>query len=95
MYDQTMPFELGRPLTLVAYRDEFALGLDAEPQKALPTLDAFRAAWRDLDDAYAIMRPDVYDILRREGLPMTVLVRDPRRVIVRRSPLGFPAGSED
>lgn len=95
MYDQTMPFELGRPLTLVAYRDEFALGLDAEPQKALPTLDAFRAAWRGLGDAYAIMRPDVYDILRREGLPMTVLVRDPRRVIVRRSALGFPAGSED
>jgi len=95
MYDQTMPFELGRPLTLVAYRDEFALGLDAEPHKALPTLDAFRPVWRDLEDGYAIMRPDLYEILKREGLPMTVLVMDPRRVIVRRSPLSLPTGSED
>jgi len=95
MYDQTMPFELGRPLTLVAYRDEFALGLDAEPEKGLRTLDEFRAVWRKLDDGYAIMRPDLYEILEREGLPMTPLVIDPRRVIVRRNPLGFPSGSED
>ncbi|MCC6608523.1 MAG: glycosyltransferase family 39 protein [Burkholderiales bacterium] len=84
MYDQGMPFELGRPLVLVAYRDEFALGLDAEPQKALPTLDDFRAAWRSLDAAYAVMRPATYEMLRDEGLPMTLLVIDPRRAIVRR-----------
>jgi len=46
-----------------------ALGLDAEPYKALPTLDAFRPVWRELEDGYAIMRPDPYEILEREGLP--------------------------
>jgi 4-amino-4-deoxy-L-arabinose transferase-like glycosyltransferase len=84
MYDQTMPFELGRPLILVEYRGELALGLDAEPHKGLPTLDDFRAAWRSLDAAYAIMRPATYEMLRDEGLPMTLLVVDPRRAIVRR-----------
>ena len=33
MHDQTVPFYLGRPTIFVSYRDEFALGLDAEPQR--------------------------------------------------------------
>jgi hypothetical protein len=86
MYDQTLPFELGRAVILVAYRGEFALGLAAEPTKAVPTLENFRAAWRSLDDAYAVMRPATYEMLQSEGLPMSLLVMDPRRAIVRRYP---------
>jgi hypothetical protein len=35
-------------------------------------------------EAYAIMQPDEYDRLRRDGVPMVELARDPRRVIVAR-----------
>ena len=35
-YDQTFPFYLGRTTTVVEFRDELALGLDAEPQKGYP-----------------------------------------------------------
>ena len=35
MYDQTLPFYLGRTTTLVDYRDELGLGLDAEPEKGI------------------------------------------------------------
>ena len=37
MYDQTLPFYLGRTTTLVAFRDELALGIDAEPERQIPT----------------------------------------------------------
>jgi 4-amino-4-deoxy-L-arabinose transferase-like glycosyltransferase len=86
MYDQTFTFELQRPVILVAYRGELALGLDADPSMGLATLDDFRREWRKLDDAYAIMRPDMYQALKQEGLPMTLLAEDPRRAIVRRRP---------
>ncbi len=95
MYDQTMPFELGRPLILVQYRGELALGLDQEPQKAVHTLDEFRVLWRSLGDGYAVMRPDVYEALSREGLPMSLLAMDPRRAIVRRHPSPVMRASED
>ena len=36
MYDQTVPFYLGRTTTLVAFRDELALGIDAEPRTPDP-----------------------------------------------------------
>ena len=84
MYDQTIPFLLRRTVTLVDYRGELALGLDAEPDKWMPTLDAFRRRWKRLDDAYAVMHPETYKLLQHEGLPMIVLAEDPRRVIVRR-----------
>ena len=35
MYDQTLPFYLGRTTTLVEYRDELGPGLDAEPGPAI------------------------------------------------------------
>ena len=50
MYDQALLFYLKRPITLVQYIDEFALGLQ----------------------------------IAVAGLPMRVLARDPRRVIVSR-----------
>ncbi len=40
MYDQTAPFYLRRTTTLVAMRDELALGIDAEPQLAFKDVDA-------------------------------------------------------
>ena len=57
MYDQTVPFYLGRATRLVDYRDELALGIDAEPQKQVPTLEAWIAEWQALARGYALMEP--------------------------------------
>ncbi|HYQ99574.1 MAG TPA: phospholipid carrier-dependent glycosyltransferase, partial [Casimicrobiaceae bacterium] len=38
MYDQTVPFYLDRTTTVVAFRDELALGIDAEPERQIPTV---------------------------------------------------------
>ena len=84
MYDQTLPFYLGRPVTLVQHIDEFALGLAVEPGKGIPRITDWKSRWVALDRGYAMMHPDHYALFAREGLPMRVLARDPRHMIVSR-----------
>ena len=83
-YDQTVPFYIRRTLTLVNYHDEFETGLAAEPERALADLAQFQADWVRPGEAMAIMQPGTFDKLRRQGLPMRVLLEDPRRVLVRK-----------
>ena len=83
-YDQTVPFYLGRTTTIVAFRDEFSMGLDMEPGLAIPTEVEWVAAWAGLKDGYALMPISDYDRFAAQGVPMTVLARDPRRVLVSR-----------
>jgi aminoarabinose transferase-like protein len=83
-FDQSVPFYLGRPVTLVGYEDELAPGIATEPAKYVGSIEEFLARWRGHSEAFAIMTPRVYDTLRQEGLPGRVLVRDAWRVIVAR-----------
>ncbi|MCB1822657.1 MAG: glycosyltransferase family 39 protein, partial [Candidatus Competibacteraceae bacterium] len=84
MHDQTLPFYLKRPVTLVQYIDEFALGLAAEPEKGIARVEDWKARWRALEQGYALMNDHNYQSFTAEGLPMRLLGRDPRRVIVSR-----------
>ena len=84
MYDQTLPFYLKRPVTLVEYVDEFALGLKAEPDKGIQRVEDWKKRWAALEQGYAILSPSNYEQIAAGGLPMRVLARDPRRVIVSR-----------
>jgi 4-amino-4-deoxy-L-arabinose transferase-like glycosyltransferase len=84
MYDQTLPYYLGRTVTQVEHPDELAMGIASEPGKAIDTVAHWRPIWDALAGAYAMMQPDEYDSLRRDGVPMRELGRDARRVIVAR-----------
>jgi 4-amino-4-deoxy-L-arabinose transferase-like glycosyltransferase len=84
MYDQTLPFYLGRTVMQVAHTDELAMGLASEPDKAIPTVEQWKPRWEADAQAYAIMQSDEYDTLHSQGLPMRELARDGRRVIVSR-----------
>jgi 4-amino-4-deoxy-L-arabinose transferase-like glycosyltransferase len=86
MYEQTLPFYLQRTVTLVDYTDEMKFGLEQEPSKWIPTVEAFEARWRSEADAFAVMRKDTYREIRRHGLPMEIVAEDTRRIIVRRQP---------
>jgi 4-amino-4-deoxy-L-arabinose transferase-like glycosyltransferase len=83
-FDQSVPFYLGRPVTLVGYKDELAPGIAAEPWKFVSSVDEFVGLWQEHEEAFAIMTPPFYEKLRQEGLPGRVLARDPWRVIVAR-----------
>ncbi|HZZ92759.1 MAG TPA: glycosyltransferase family 39 protein [Usitatibacter sp.] len=84
IYDQSLPFYLGRTLKLVSYVDEFETGLKAEPGIGLDHLEDFPAEWLRPGDALAIIQPGVFEELQRQGLPMEVIHQDAKRVLVRK-----------
>jgi hypothetical protein len=83
-YEQTLPFYIGRTLTLVEFADEMEFGLEQEPNLWVPTLAEFEQLWASHDDAFAVMHPDTYRELSRHGLQMETIASDPRRVVVRK-----------
>jgi len=83
-FDQSVPFYLGRPVTLVRYKDELAPGIATEPWKFVSSVEEFVELWQEHAEAFAIMTPPFYEKLRQQGLPGRVLARDARRVIVAR-----------
>jgi hypothetical protein len=83
-YDQTVPFYLGRTTTLVAFRDEFGMGLDMEPQLGIPDETTWIARWKSLTAGYALMPTAEYTRFVAAGVPMRVLASDARRVLVTR-----------
>lgn len=86
-FDTSVPFYLGRPLTLVATRGELAPGIDAEPQKAIASIEQFVSVWNaQAGQAYAILRPDTLAVLRQRGMPCHELVSDKRLSVVSRLP---------
>jgi 4-amino-4-deoxy-L-arabinose transferase-like glycosyltransferase len=82
-YDQTLPFYLERPTPLVEFRDEMALGLNAEPAKGY-NLTRWFETWLAAPQAYALMPRATAADLARENFPFRVLAEDPRRVFVSR-----------
>ncbi len=83
-FDQSVPFYLGRPVTLVRYKDELAPGIATEPWKFVSSVEEFVELWQEHAEAFAIMTPPFYEKLRQQGLPGRVLARDAWRVIVAR-----------
>jgi 4-amino-4-deoxy-L-arabinose transferase-like glycosyltransferase len=83
-YDQSVPFYLGRSVTLVDHKDELAPGIAAEPGKYVGSVEEFLGRWREDREAFAIMTPGLYEKLRGEGLPGHVLAGDVRWIIVAR-----------
>ncbi|MBL8473101.1 MAG: glycosyltransferase family 39 protein [Rhodocyclaceae bacterium] len=82
-YDQTLPFYLDRTLTLVDFRDEMDFGLQQEPQLAVDSVDQFKHLWRSQPGAYAVLGESAYNQLAADALPMRIVARDTRRIVVR------------
>lgn len=87
-YDQSLPFYIKRTVTLVAFQDEMAYGLKYEPRLWLPDVPSFERAWRNERSALAIMEPGTYEELQGSGLPMQVVARDIRRIVVKKPAAG-------
>jgi len=82
-FDHTLPFYLGRTVTMVAYKDELAQAIAWEPAKFLPDLEAFSRAWTGDREAWAVFNAqDFPQVEMALKLPMRVVARDPRRIVV-------------
>ncbi|MCC6868178.1 MAG: glycosyltransferase family 39 protein [Burkholderiales bacterium] len=83
-FDQSVPFYLGRTVTLVKERGELAWGLDRDPERFIADLDDFEVAWSLHDRAYAIMTLPTHATLVAAGLSMRTIAQDGRRIVVAR-----------
>jgi hypothetical protein len=89
-YDQSLQFYLQRSTTMVVYKDELGFGIEREPGKFIPDFPLFEQAWNAGREALALMSPDAYEMFRAKGLPMRLIARDTRRVIVARGLVANP-----
>ena len=69
-------------MTLVEFADEMEFGLEQEPQKGVPTLEAFIERWSSEPCGFALLEPALHRELSDRGLAMQTIARDTRRVIV-------------
>ena len=83
-YEQTLPFYIKRPVTLVEYADEMAYGLQQEPALGLPDVASFVKAWESHSRALAIIEPTTYAKLKKEGLPMQLIAINSRYAVVKK-----------
>lgn len=83
-YEQTLPFYLKRTFTLVQYQDEMGFGIRQEPQRWVPTLDAFAKVWDAQPEALAIMPVYVYPQLQQQGLAMKIIFQDTQHIVVKK-----------
>ena len=84
-FDHTLPFYLGRTVTMVAYKDELAQPIGWAPGNYLPDLSAFERAWRSDRDAWAVFSAKDFPQMQKTlQIPMRIVARDPRRVVVRK-----------
>ncbi|CAH2782395.1 MAG: Undecaprenyl phosphate-alpha-4-amino-4-deoxy-L-arabinose arabinosyl transferase (EC @ Polymyxin resistance protein PmrK [uncultured Caballeronia sp.] len=82
--DHTMPFYLGHTMILVQEADELTFGVRIEPQKWVPSIDDWIKLWDSERYGLALMPPSRYDELAVRHVPMQVIARDARRVIVEK-----------
>ncbi|MEW5903261.1 MAG: glycosyltransferase family 39 protein [Pseudomonadota bacterium] len=83
-YEQTLPFYLQRTLILVDFKDEMAFGIEQEPHKWVPTVDAMAQRWAQDPEAYAIYPLWAEAELRLKIQPMQEIYRDHQVVVVKK-----------
>lgn len=84
-FDHTLPFYLGRTVTMVAYVDELAQPIGWAPGNYIPDLAAFARAWQADREAWAVFSArDFPEMQKTLQIPMRVVATDPRRVVVRK-----------
>jgi 4-amino-4-deoxy-L-arabinose transferase-like glycosyltransferase len=81
-YDHTLPFYLGRTVTMVGQPEELRVPVTWEPHKYLADAGAFAAAWRQPGAACAAFAPAEYESIRAaHGLEARVVASGPRWLI--------------
>ncbi len=82
--DHTMPFYVGHTMIMVQDPNELSFGVHQEPQKWVPTVAEWVERWKAAPYALALIPPALYAELATQQVPMHVIARDTRRVIVEK-----------
>ncbi len=83
-FPHSLLFYLGRTVTMVRYKGEMEMGIDASPGDWLGSREAFLKRWREEKRPVAVMSPELVDTYQKLGMPMQIFFANPRRVAVRK-----------
>ena len=84
-YPEAAIFYLGRPITVVDYEGELAMGIEAEPEKVIRTHDEFLAIWQNLDQAAVIVKLRKLENLDVDALHGKVVYKGPKTMVIIKS----------
>ena len=82
-FDHSLPFYLGRTVTMVSYKDELSQSIAWQPGDFIPDMKSFAAIWTQQREAYAVYAANDYDNpATHPTMPHRLIMRDPRRVLI-------------
>jgi len=84
-YPEAAIFYLGKPITVVEYEGELAMGIGLEPEKYIRTQDEFLAIWQNLDQAAVVVKLKKLQYLDVEALHGRVLYKGPKSMVIIKS----------
>lgn len=84
-YPEAAVFYLGRPVTIVEYEGELAMGLGLEPEKYIKTQDEFIAVWQNLEQAAVVLKLNRLKYLNVDALHGKVVYKGPKTMVIIKS----------
>jgi hypothetical protein len=84
-YPEAAVFYLGRPVTIVEYEGEMAMGVRLEPEKFIKTQDEFLAVWQNLDQAAVVVKLNKLKNLKVDALHGRVIYKGPKTMVIVKS----------
>ena len=84
-FPEAAAFYLGRPITIVEYEGEMAMGVRLEPEKFIKTQDEFLAIWQNLDQAAVVLKLNRLKNLKVDELQGRVVYKGPKTMVIIKS----------
>lgn len=84
-YPEAASFYLGKPVTIVEYEGEMAMGVRIEPEKFIKTQDEFLKKWQNLEQAAVVVKLNRLKNLRVDELNGRVVYKGPKTMVIIKS----------
>lgn len=84
-FPEAAAFYLGRPITIVEYEGEMAMGVRLEPEKRINSQDEFLAEWQNLDQAAVVIKLNRLKNLKVDALQGKVVYKGPKTMVIIKS----------
>ncbi len=84
-FPEAAAFYLGRPITIVEYEGEMAMGVRLEPEKHIKTQAEFLALWQTLDQAAVVVKLNRLKNLKVDELQGKVVYKGPKTMVIIKS----------
>lgn len=81
-YPEAAVFYLGKPVTIVEYEGEMAMGVRLEPEKFIKTQDEFIAKWQNLDQAAVVVKQNRLKNLKVDALHGRIVYDGPKTLVI-------------